>query len=134
MLYIIFDSRCTLQIYRPCLAKSTHKIEFIKQTNLNIIVKRKYTKNMKFGYRKLLILIDSCADQSEDCSRPHASRGYIKTVDQHLINFSFYFTGTNPVTDFVVQCLKRKLYNFLNIFLLSNRPKHGLYILKTTNL
>ena len=37
-------------------------------------------------------MIDICTGQSEVCTRPLA----IKTVGQHFINLSFYFTGTIP--------------------------------------
>ena len=58
---------------------------------------------MNFGCGKLYIfksgsiLIDSHAGQSEDCTRPCVNKdcARIKTVGQHFINLSFYFTGTN---------------------------------------
>ena len=87
-----------------------------------------------------LILIDSRAGQSEDCTRP-SCKLRIKTVGQHLINLSFNFTGANPWRVFRSMS-QMKAHNFLNVprekkqfnidiyVLLPNRPKHGRYIFK----
>ena len=62
----------------------------------------------------------------------HSCKLRIKTVGQHFVNLSFYFTGNNPSMS------QLKVYNFinprkiaiqhLNIFVPTNRATHEEYI------